>query len=337
MRGKHYWQMDGLRAVAAAAVVMIHCSSAGGDEQTIPFLCNVLSLFAVPLFILLSGFGHGGEQDLSAPRRLFVRRMKRLLPPYILWSLLYLAVGALFGKPHPRPVWACLTGAAYMHLYFIFVLIQFEILYVPLYRAVRRAPRVTLLVSAVVTLGMQTLLCGQQLALWELPPLPMPYTKLFVPYLLFYVAGLCLRRWDRLPQTGNMPLLAGAAAFWLVSAAAVVWVTRRYPALDAIVLRPDLTVYVFAVFLLLWMLFSLLHGTPRIIREICRLSFALYLSHPLVMRLWNEWTIRQEPVIYLTLWQRYAMALIGGLLIAWVVSELPHGSLLGGAPRKKPC
>ncbi len=59
------------------------------------------------------------------------------------------------------------------------------------------------------------------------------------------------------------------------------------------------------------------------------------LSHPLVMRLWIEWTTRRPKVVYLRFWQLWLLAFAGGLLIAAVLAILPHGSLLGGAPRKK--
>ena len=112
---KRYPQMDGLRAAAAAGVVMIHVSA--GRAGTIAALCNVLARFAVPLFILLSGFGHGGDdQDISAPLKLFAKRMKRILPPFVLWSLIYLAVEAFFGKPHETPLWDLVSGGAYLHL-----------------------------------------------------------------------------------------------------------------------------------------------------------------------------------------------------------------------------
>ena len=330
---KRYPQMDGLRTAAAAGVAMIHVSA--GRAGTIAALCNVLARFAVPLFILLSGFGHGGDdQDISAPLKLFAKRMKRILPPFVLWSLIYLAVEAFFGKPHETPLWDLVSGGAYIHLYFIIVLIQLEILYVPLYRAVRRAPNITLAVSALVTLAMQVLICGDWLALWSLPALPIPYTRTFVPYLLFYVAGLWLRRRDRMPEKTGWLQLAGAAALWTLSAWAAVAVARRFPGINGLSLRPDLTVYVFTTGLLLWLLCSLTKDVPRPVRSLSRLSFALYLSHPLIMRLWNEWTVRQDPVIYLRLWQSYLMTFIGGLLIAFLLSRLPHGELLGGAAKQ---
>lgn len=49
-------QMDGLRAVAALAVVMIHVSA--GRMNPVGVSCNQTARFAVPLFIMLSGYGH---------------------------------------------------------------------------------------------------------------------------------------------------------------------------------------------------------------------------------------------------------------------------------------
>lgn len=99
-------QMDGLRAAAALAVVMIHVS-AGGATGTLSMLCNQLSRFAVPMFLVLTGFGHAGAlaegkfepQGWTAVRR----RLSRVLPPYFLWSAAYLVLEALCGTPHKHP------------------------------------------------------------------------------------------------------------------------------------------------------------------------------------------------------------------------------------------
>ena len=51
-------QMDGLRAAAALAVVMIHVSA--GQTTDAELVWNQLSRFAVPMFLVLTGFGHAG-------------------------------------------------------------------------------------------------------------------------------------------------------------------------------------------------------------------------------------------------------------------------------------
>ena len=144
--------MDGLRAVAALAVVMIHVSA--GRMNPVGVSCNQIARFAVPMFIMLSGYGHmhswlqhSGQSAVQTAKR----RLKRVLPAYLVWSVLYLAVDAVFGKPHAHPIKNILTGGSYVHLYYIFILVQLILLSELFCRAVERHPAVTLLLSAGLT------------------------------------------------------------------------------------------------------------------------------------------------------------------------------------------
>lgn len=263
-------QMDGLRAVAALAVVMIHVSA--GRMNPVGVSCNQTARFAVPLFIMLSGYGHmhswlqhSGQSAVQTAKR----RLKRVLPAYLVWSVLYLAVDAVFGKPHAHPIKNILTGGSYVHLYYIFILVQLILLSELFCRAVERHPAVTLLLSAGLTFGMEIvlyLLTVGQLQ-WQFPVAPI---GLFVCWPLFYNIGAWLAKSglsDRLRLRVCLPL-------WALSAV-------------------------------------------------------------LVLRLWNAWAVRQTPVIYLHLWQMFALALAGGLAIAVTLSYLPFGEYLGGAKRTK--
>ena len=327
---KRYPEMDGLRAVAALAVVMIHASSCcTGVASTVG---NQLARFAVPMFLMLSGFGHGAQEVASG--RWWAncrRRLVRVLPAYFLWSALYLAVDAVCGKPHTHPVRDLLIGGAYTHLYYVFVLLQFVLLSVWLTEAVRRKPSLTLAAAAAVSLLAQVLLCAHTMGKIVLPVTAVPYVRWFLPWTIFYVAGVWMRQhsaWQRLSPLVTAPL-------WAASAALVLLTAKGIPALRSSSLRPDLLLYVFTTWLLLWGLCSRLPVLLRPIRFVSRHSFGLYLAHPLVMRVWNEWTVRQTPVIYLKLWQWWGMALAGGLVIAYVLSLLPFGTWLGGAARKQ--
>ncbi len=326
--------MDGLRAAAAMAVVMIHTTAGAAGWPAV--CCNQLARFSVPLFLMLSGFGHAqvytqsGQMYTGGVHSAW-RRLKRVLPAYLVWSAAYLLLEAAAGAPHAHPVRDILTGKAYMHLYYIPVLVQFIVLSGPLQRSARRFPRGTLAIAAAVSLAAQAVLCAQTMGLLRLPAFPISPTVCFLPWTVFYVGGALLRR----QVERGMPRLSLCVWLWAASAAAVLGTAKLLPAVRALSLRPDITAYAFTSFLLLWALCSLPQDVPRPVRAVSRLSFGLYLSHPLVMRLWIEWTTRRPKVVYLRFWQLWLLAFAGGLLIAAVLAILPHGSLLGGAPRKK--
>ena len=327
---KHrYPEMDGLRAAAALAVVVIH-TSAGGTSPLL-FACNQLARFAVPLFLMLSGFGHAGQPPAAGKRWADCRRrLGRILPAYFVWSAVYLAVDAAFGKPHAHPLRDLLLGGSYIHLYYLFVLTQFVLLSAWLIDAVRRKPAWTLAGAAVLSLAAQLLRELELLGCITLPETVLPFARWFMPWTIFYVAGAWLRQhsaWQRLSPLVTAPL-------WAASAALVLLTAKHFPAVGASSLRLDLTLYVFASWLLLWSVFRRLPAL-RAVRFVSRHSFGLYLAHPLVMRLWNEWVARRETAVYLGLWQRCAMAAAGGLAIAWALSLLPRGTYLGGAARNQ--
>ena len=159
---------------------------------------------------------------------------------------------------------------------------------------------------------------------------PLSLVRLFFGWTLFYTGGIWLRlheKWQRCPLCVSVPV-------WLLSALGVLLTNHMFPSLSASSLRPDLLVYVFATWLMLWTLCSRCRTLPAPVRFIARHSFGLYLAHPMVLRLWNVWTTHHDPVIYLRLPQMYLLGFGGGLAAAVLLSFLPFGTLLGGARRK---
>ena len=146
------------------------------------------------------------------------RRLKRVLPAYLVWSVLYLAVDAVFGKPHAHPIKNILTGGSYVHLYYIFILVQLILLSELFCRAVERHPAVTLLLSAGLTFGMEIvlyLLTVGQLQ-WQFPVAPI---GLFVCWPLFYNIGAWLAKSglsNRLRLRVYLPLWALSAVLVLL-------------------------------------------------------------------------------------------------------------------------
>ncbi len=300
---RRFAELDALRVAACLAVVLIHTSA--GWPGRIALALNQLARFSVPLFLLLSGFGHGGAPEERWPRALR-RRLGRVLPPYLLWSVVYLLVDAAFGRPHAAPLRDLLCGTAYMHLYYIFVLSQFLLLCPLLQRAATRWPCGSLALSAAVSLA------AQVLALAHLAgriALPFPPVLSFLPWLAFYMAGLYARR--RVERGDGLP---ASVTIWALSAAVVLLTARRWPFLRVQTLRPDVTVYALASFPLLW---RLCERFPRLCRALGRasgLTFTIYLAHPLILRLWNEWAAPRG--VYFPFWANWLLALAGSISVA---------------------
>lgn len=309
---RRYPELDVLRVAACMAVVLIH-TSAGWTGQ-IPLALNQLARFSVPLFLLLSGFGHGGPSE-EAWTHALRRRLGRVLPPYLLWSGIYLLVDAAFGRPHAAPLRDLLFGTAYMHLYYIPVLLQFLLLCPLLRRAAIRWPRGAPLLSAVVSLAAQGLtllhLAGRIM-------LPFPPVLSFLPWLVFYMAGLCAR--GRVERGDGLP---ASAVVWALSAAAILLAAGRWPFLRGETLRPDVTVYVLASFPLLWRLCGRFPKLCRALGRASGLTFTVYLAHPLVLRLWNEWASPRG--VYLPFWVTWLLALsvsaTAAALLQWRIAR----------------
>lgn len=128
-----------LRVLAMLSVVGIHVlnipiASIGGITPISKFLYVVqgLLIFAVPSFLFLSMMMISyplGEGKLNY-KTFYQKRAYRILLPYLIWTLLYLALNVLIGKYSLSDFfvlknWAnwLLFGKAWVHLYFLPILI----------------------------------------------------------------------------------------------------------------------------------------------------------------------------------------------------------------------
>lgn len=127
---------DWLRAAGAFAVVWIH----GCDTSSLARQLSSLAGFAVPCFVLMSFFllqDRIGRDAAPKAMALAWRRLARLAPAYLGWTLIYLVARWLkhrAGGAGFEPEWLSwvfLGGASYQ-LYFVPLLIYFSILLLPL-------------------------------------------------------------------------------------------------------------------------------------------------------------------------------------------------------------
>jgi probable poly-beta-1,6-N-acetyl-D-glucosamine export protein len=151
MKREHINELNVTRALAILAVLFIHSTSASvitlpSDSVLFPFyvFLNVFSKFAVPIFIFLSDFVlfyNYIQKDLtkSMITGFYKKRLNQILIPYLFFSVFYymvvnysatsdfkLTLEALFSGEFLDKL---LIGKAYTHLYYIFIMIQFYLMF----------------------------------------------------------------------------------------------------------------------------------------------------------------------------------------------------------------
>ncbi len=160
-----------LRAVAIAAVVLIHVLSSiqpspfyetAGVWQWVVVGLDQAARVSVPLFVALSGYGlwqgYGERLSLAAVPGFWYRRVTKLLPTYVAWSIVFAVVFMIFPtwttrETLPSFPWQLVWGRADYHLYFVPMILQLYLLFPVLTWVQRRWPKVLLLSALLLQLS----------------------------------------------------------------------------------------------------------------------------------------------------------------------------------------
>jgi surface polysaccharide O-acyltransferase-like enzyme len=175
------WEIsDLLRVIATTIVIGIHASyswwfgvhdtSSINPEIFINTFINQVGRFTVPIFVILSGFALAkSEEKRPFDLKIFCqRRLWRILPPYILFTILNIAGRSQFlaadWSNRGQQIWQALsTGMGDYHLYFLGIILQCYVLY-PLVRrlkfSIARLVVLLLMTFSLFTLRWSTALFG---------------------------------------------------------------------------------------------------------------------------------------------------------------------------------
>ncbi len=292
-------EFDFLRAFAALSVIAIHVTAGFAQTSLFGYVWNQAMRYAVPLFVMLSGFLLY-YVDLGRPRMSFVhflqKRCKKVLLPYVLWTILY----TLYSSRKQLAVWLSgdwdaplllagkhlLMGTGYVHLYFLLIVLQLYVLY-PLLRAwLEKSALVLVPLSFLITLIGQTLIYLHQLGVIVLPSIGIPYVSLFPLWLFYFVFGMYAagekERWQS--RLAGRELSLGVV--WLISFAVLV-MDSRYTQTHASSIKPSVMLYCFTSFFFFYALALRARSTVqrwgRWLDWLSAHSFMIFLLHPLLL------------------------------------------------------
>ena len=299
-----YWQ--GVRGIAALAVVFIHCRNGLGYTdgwQYLWFVERAVVNFPVFLFVFMSGFFVRNTNlcDRAQCLSFYRKKAERILIPYMVWSLLYIVIDIAAGKVSGNAstaseyIVAIFTGGAAPQLYYCIVLLQLIVLTPVLVRFERSGWFTVLLlcISPVYSamLSLVSLINGAPPPMYSLP---------FTAWISFYYAGILVRNDVKLnckiKRLKITPLLGGALL--LVGLETVVSCFMKALGIDLgyAVSQNKLSSMCYSALIIL--IFA--RGSfPRFVRRFSKVgnnSYALFLSHYVYVYLlkvldnvWNDW------------------------------------------------
>lgn len=285
--------VDWVRTASMLGVIFLHASSGFVSRpsrfsllgMTPALLCNQAARFSVPVFFLLSGLGLGLSRREAGLPGFWLRRIRRSVLPYVLWSAFYFLqssrfrLSALLSHGGLRAFGRLLlTGGAASHLWFLPVLLQLYLLYPALKKCVRAHPLPTLVLSFLISLYCTLVIYV---------PLPFPpwwrprLWRLFPVWLFYFTLGMALTG-ERLERISADARKHAAALCLLALAAALAYTAdaRRSGDLDSI--KPQLFLYgplCFLAILASWKWVGGIRGVGAISAFLARHSMTLYFSH----------------------------------------------------------
>ncbi len=137
---QRFVEIDALKTVGIATVVLIHCVRTPWDALISPveIWLGHLTRFGVPTFLFASGFLYATSERVSV--RLTLRRLRRILLPYLIVSLAAQAWWSMLNLPtEVRAFWPDLAfGASMGPFYYVFVIAGL-IVVTPLFARLPRA------------------------------------------------------------------------------------------------------------------------------------------------------------------------------------------------------
>lgn len=368
-------ELDLFRAFAILGVIHVHASSyaAAGQAADSPYyylinLMNIFFKFGTPCFIFLSSFVlfynyFDTPVNRELVSRFFKRRLLYIIVPYIVASVCYYIVNHKLNIPEHYSLSEHLaklakgiaTGTAYTHLYFVFINLQFYVLFPFVLWLFQRFRR---LVVWAVPIG---LAIEWGFVLWNKYVLVLPNKGSYAPtYMSYYMLGMFLaiyfeplRAWlTEGFRSQSAKLKTATVALWLGWLAAALthvqlyhngraysrWVNSLwYEAFWNVHTLLSALVLLQAAF---WVYRRVPAALAAFLARLGALSFSIYLLHPAFLMIYRRfrYTLAPESFGYLVwIWAGVPIC----LLLSWAVAAftfrwIPGSSYLLGSKPKLP-
>jgi surface polysaccharide O-acyltransferase-like enzyme len=345
-------EFDVLRSVAALAVIAIHVTAAYVSELPLAYLWNHGVRFAVPLFIVISGFllywaDSRDDKGTVLPTHVFyIKRLDKILWPYIIWTCLYSYLNAyILDQNNPFLFLSTLGkdllwGTGYYHLWFLPIILQLYLLYPLLRRWMRKGPVALLVASLLISLGAQSLIYLYMLHIVSLPAqYSLLYVRAFPVWLFYFVFGMFMAREHGEPSPSRRMAPLTLSGLICLGSLGLMLLDSQLTVQGSIV-RPSVMLYAICSFFFIYALaFRLKQKERPWLTWLSAQSFLIYFIHPLFL---TGLVYAAIKIGHPGLWAGnrgllglYFFTTVCTIMGTYVVSLTPLASWLGGVKRAK--
>jgi surface polysaccharide O-acyltransferase-like enzyme len=342
--------LDRLRVLATFAVIAIHITAGYVLVSPVAYYTNQWVRFAVPLFIIMSGYliYYADHTTGFLPLSIFYRkRLSKVFVPYIIWTLLY---GSLLFMMSGAPLKVnlliiCLAknllwGTAFYHLYFLLIILQLYFLYPLIRRRLESSWGIWLGASLVLTLTTQTILYLNMISLITLPSgFQNLYLVAFPGWIFYFVLGMCVALKKDLCENYLNQHRILPALIYLISLGLLVLDSRLTSTYGSSI-RPSVILYTISSYFFFYAVaLGLKRPVSHLTSWLAQQSFLIFLLHPLVLLVLTVLATRfNVPLLWSGVSGMLLLYLITSaatLIITFVASRTPIAAWIGGTSRNK--
>ena len=281
---RRYLPFDALRGLAIMGVVLIHISGMYYVTIGTPAIVfNQLSRFAVPVFLILSGWGLTITHSLrNGYGNFLARRSRKILPLYLFWTLVYFLLHIVRGSTSlslSSVIGAFIFGNSEYHMYYVPLLFFFYITY-PLFLRIGQYRSGVFLTFVITLVSMYISIFEGNLTGWV-----GPNVFSWMVYFTFGVwLGLNLDKVTKRLNSGKIRALLSALVILAVGLLLIEMKALRITTnLKTADLMTAMKGSVIIYSLLIVLVFMSWGVTSRFLIKLGKHAYGIYLFHPLLV------------------------------------------------------